>query len=962
MKKNKLKKIVLWFLVLNIAFFTVAVPCEQVSAGALQAEQDTWQVGGYIPDHFSEPYTGEMGEDTEFENLTKASLMPVYTTPRLPAIRNQNPFGTCWAFSSISLCEINLMNKGYDECDLSELHLIYYATHLEDDSLGGLEGDSIAVDDSYGYSFLQIGGNYEMAINALADGRGAVLEDVAPYDNAYEVSKDGLSSELAYESVVKLNSYISVPMIDTEAVKQAIVEYGAVGISYYDASLGATSNEYYNSSNAAYYCGEAMGTNHAVAIVGWDDTYPASNFSTKPEGDGAWLVRNSWGTWYGKEGYFYLSYYDKSISGYAVAFDVEPAGTAFNRYQYDGAMYYAYSSYFNNKAANVFTAHANDGGAEELSAVSFEIKLKDGAKSKYTVNVYKNLRDAANPESGTLVATVSGTAGYTGMYKVNLPEPVLLSEGEKFSVVVDHDNGTICTDCSTDGYYKSVTGAKAGQTFCYVYGSWLDYGESMSTNARIKAFTYNKDKISVTGIEFSHDYDAGELFYVGEKYSFPVKIMPENADDTRVKWSSSNPDVASVDENGNVTALAKGTTKITAISMDGGFSTEYTMNVIYNLDSMRIKYNADDTDETGMPVVEEGKNISFSVEYSPEKIELADINPVWSVSDHSIASIDSNGELTGLKAGTVTVFAYSELYDYKASISVTVTEHVYINGWVYENDEAYWYENDIRQGYSPENASYRGKEIYDPGSDAWYWLDNVQYGAKAVSKDVYQESEAGEWGDIHGDDGKTYGKWVHYDAEGHMVKGWQTTEAGTYYFDPVYGTMAKGAAIIAGSRYYFDMNTGILQEATDDNNESLYVDGWHVVDGVEYWYEGGERQGVKYNSDGSLDMSYRGKEIYDPDSDAWYWLDNVQYGAKTVSKDVYQDSVAGEWGERVGDDGLKYGKWVRYDENGHMVKGWQTTGSGTCYFDPIYGTMAKNEVIIDGVTHLFDADTGIMYR
>ena len=77
---------------------------------------------------------------------------------------------------------------------------------------------------------------------------------------------------------------------------------------------------------------------------------------------------------------------------------------------------------------------------------------------------------------------------------------------------------------------------------------------------------------------------------------------------------------------------------------------------------------------------------------------------------------------------------------------------------------------------------------------------------------------------------------------------------------------------------------------------------------------------------------------------------------------MYQDSVAGEWGERVGDDGLKYGKWVRYDENGHMVKGWQTTGSGTCYFDPIYGTMAKNEVIIDGVTHLFDADTGIMYR
>jgi len=44
-----------------------------------------------------------------------------------------------------------------------------------------------------------------------------------------------------------------------------------------------------------------------------------------------------------------------------------------------------------------------------------------------------------------------------------------------------------------------------------------------------------------------------------------------------------------------------------------------------------------------------------------------------------------------------------------------------------------------------------------------------------------------------------------------MVKGWQTTDQGTYYFDPVYGTMAKGNAVIDGATYYFDVNTGILQ-------------------------------------------------------------------------------------------------------------------------------------------------------
>ena len=263
------------------------------------------------------------------------------------------------------------------------------------------------------------------------------------------------------------------------------------------------------------------------------------------------------------------------------------------------------------------------------------------------------------------------------------------------------------------------------------------------------------------------------------------------------------------------------------------------------------------------------------------------------------------------------------------------------SGWVTIKTNSYWYENDVLQGYDPTNADYRGKEIYDPDSDAWYWLDNVQQGAKAVSKDVYQESEAGQWADR--EDGT--GKWVRYDADGHMVKGWQTTDQGTYYFDPVYGTMAKGTATIDGMTYYFDTNTGILQSTSPVEN------GWWSDGGQAYWYENGVRQGYDPNN-----ADYRGKEIYDPDSDAWYWLDNVQQGAKAVSKDVYQESEAGQWADR--EDGT--GKWVRYDADGHMVKGWQTTDQGTYYFDPVYGTMAKGNAVIDGATYYFDVNTGIL--
>ena len=246
------------------------------------------------------------------------------------------------------------------------------------------------------------------------------------------------------------------------------------------------------------------------------------------------------------------------------------------------------------------------------------------------------------------------------------------------------------------------------------------------------------------------------------------------------------------------------------------------------------------------------------------------------------------------------------------------------NGWVEENGKKYWYENGVKQG-----TTGRGKEIYDPNSDAWYWLDAVQGGAMTVSKDVYQESAAGQWADKP--DGT--GKWVRYDENGHMVKGWQTTDKGTYYFDLITGAMAKGAGDIDGVPCAFDEYTGIALDGQ-----------WLTIKGADFWYEKGVRQGL----DG------RGKEIYDPASDAWYWLDAVDQGKKATSKDVYQESEAGQWADRP--DGT--GKWVRYDAQGHMIKGW--SADKRYYFDPIYGTMAKGDAVIDGRTYHFDKNTGVL--
>ena len=320
--------------------------------------------------------------------------------------------------------------------------------------------------------------------------------------------------------------------------------------------------------------------------------------------------------------------------------------------------------------------------------------------------------------------------------------------------------------------------------------------------------------------------------------------------------------------------------------------------------------------DTDTPVAQEAPVEERTAHGAAEKTTITAM-AVFTCTDKNCASAQFVDATVKQTSGVTTAAVNFNGKDYTAKFGEK-------NGWVEENGKKYWYENGVKQG-----TTGRGKEIYDPNSDAWYWLDAVQGGAMTVSKDVYQESAAGQWADKP--DGT--GKWVRYDENGHMVKGWQTTDKGTYYFDLITGAMAKGAGDIDGVPCAFDEYTGIALDGQ-----------WLTIKGADFWYEKGVRQGL----DG------RGKEIYDPASDAWYWLDAVDQGKKATSKDVYQESEAGQWADRP--DGT--GKWVRYDAQGHMIKGW--SADKRYYFDPIYGTMAKGDAVIDGRTYHFDKNTGVL--
>ena len=200
----------------------------------------------------------------------------------ITSVKNQNPFGTCWSFSTTSAMETSMIKNGYarlGEVDYSELHLAYF-THTRNSFTG--DGEKV-YSQSYGYYG---GGSTIIAAQYLAGWQGMANEEDFPYPPK---SKDyTLPESERYNSAAHLQDYY---VLNEGSVKKAIMEHGSVVASYYDE------NQYF--SGNAYYRGiDENLTNHAITIVGWDDNYALSNFDSltnKPKNPGAWIVKNSWG-------------------------------------------------------------------------------------------------------------------------------------------------------------------------------------------------------------------------------------------------------------------------------------------------------------------------------------------------------------------------------------------------------------------------------------------------------------------------------------------------------------------------------------------------------------------------------------------------------------------------------------------------------------------------------------------
>ena len=413
------------------------------------------------------------------------------------SVKNQDEYGnmgSCWTFSTMGVSEIYLAYKlgmNVNEVNLSEMQLLYFAYHRVPDPLGGTYGDYNSSETS---DYRKLGGNYNLSVTSLASWMGPVDESILGYEN---IANESLvvDESIAYgnASAHLQNSRIA-SMEDIDIVKTLILDEGAVQVTYKHSSVC------YNSSTYAYYNNNrSKGSNHAVTIVGWDDNFSKDNFKTKPEDDGAWLVKNSWGVNSGNNGYIWISYYDASIlSQAAYTYEYESTGNYDYNYQYDGCADLGNNISYNSETcymANVFTAK-ND---EVLKAVSFYLL---DAGMDYEIQVYKELSDNTNPTSGTpqFETVQKGSEILQGYYTVKLDKEVELKAGEKYSVVVKLiAEGRIAmapVETSEKVGYTTTAYSEEGQSFTSNSGTeWTDRGSK--GNVRIKAFTNEQEEVVV---------------------------------------------------------------------------------------------------------------------------------------------------------------------------------------------------------------------------------------------------------------------------------------------------------------------------------------------------------------------------------------------------------------------------------------------------------------------------------
>jgi C1A family cysteine protease len=378
---------------------------------------------GYIPPPYDWSYLqSHPPVIASIPRLGASASYDLRTVGGVTPVRDQGACNSCWAFSAYGSLE-SWVKEREMELDFSENNLKNY----------------------HGFDWGPCyAGNDDMSTAYLTRWNGPVSETADPYHDWDDRPSPGGLPQKYVENVWRFSN--------TTDIKNAIMTYGALSTAMY------WDDPYYSPGTYTYYYSGTNASNHAVTVVGWDDNKVVSG----APGNGAWIIKNSWGTYFGENGYFYISYYDSKAVKQAVAYiDAVPVNDYLTIYQYDQLGHTRSIGYGSDTAwaANIFAPSQNG----YLGAVGTYFLSNN---TSYEIRVYDDF--SSGQFSSQLGATVTGTATYAGYYTIALPSLIPLTSGNSFGVVVKYTtpgyNNPIPVEHPLTNYSSAAT-ASAGQSY-----------------------------------------------------------------------------------------------------------------------------------------------------------------------------------------------------------------------------------------------------------------------------------------------------------------------------------------------------------------------------------------------------------------------------------------------------------------------------------------------------------------
>ena len=503
------------------------------------------------------------------------------TTP----VKTQGSSGSCVVFAAIGALESSVKkvtNISYDlsENNMKNIFKMYsiYGTSTLGPNDGGYDMDPI------GY---------------LASGFGPVNESIDVYD-----TKSYLS--YIYDNQLQVQNIYFIPArtdyLDNNQIKEAIMLYGGV----YTGIKSSSSLNIYNPDNET--------ANHAVVIVGWDDTYSKDNFQTTPPGDGAFIIKNSWGNTSGENGYHYVSYYDSVIGGLQSIGDYSNVNFAIdyrNNYNYTGIYQYDTVNYVYEIddtsqqywIKNVYTIEEN----QSIAAVgSYFVD-----NSKYNISVYVN---------GKLATSKTSTVDYPGYRTINLDKFIRVNEHDELTVVIyvkqNISTSYIYVPLQDDDYPIYTT---YNQSFISYDGK--KYLDLYNYNAKpmaapIKVYTMDTPYINSTlknvndtvniNTTISNLAVSGRLYY-----RLNNELLTNATGSTISKYVGKN---QTISYSFDISNLSNGNYTLQTILVDNGLN--ITQNKYFTISNHNITIAAD----TMTTNINQSKNLTVNVTYAGSKV------------------------------------------------------------------------------------------------------------------------------------------------------------------------------------------------------------------------------------------------------------------------------------------------------------------------------------------------------